>query len=93
MKPSSLLKYCGWGIVDSPSERPRQTADLFFYLNQFLLFQGSYVYGHDNHDLLHVIMFQKKSRCPHDQGPYKMQNFTVPFTLRHQGAVVSGQNK
>ena len=43
VKPSSLLKYSGWGIVDSPSEGTRQTADLFFYLNQFLLFQGSYV--------------------------------------------------
>ena len=62
MKPSSVLKYSGWGIVDSPSESPRQTADFFFYLNQFLLFQGSYVYGHNNHGLLqlHVIMFQKK---------------------------------
>ena len=60
MKPSSVLKYSGWGIVDSPPESPRQTADFFFfYLNQFLLFQGSYVYGHNNHGLLqlHVIMF------------------------------------
>ena len=79
MKPSSVLKYSGWGIVDSPSESPRQTADFFSYLKQCLLFQGSYVYGHNNHGLLqlHVIMFQK-SRCLHDQGPYKMQNFTVP---------------
>ena len=30
MKPSSVLKYSGWGIVDSPSESPRQTADFFF---------------------------------------------------------------
>ena len=30
MKPSSVLKYSGWGIVDSPSESPWQTADFFF---------------------------------------------------------------
>ena len=34
----------------------------FFYLNQFLLFQGSYAYGNYDHDLLqlHVIMCSKK---------------------------------
>ena len=60
VKPPSLLKYSGWSIADSLSERPRQIADFVLYLNQFLLFQGSYVYGQDNHDLLHVIMFKKK---------------------------------
>ena len=30
MKPSSVLKCSGWGIVDSPSEGPRQTADFLF---------------------------------------------------------------
>ena len=29
MKPSSVIKYSGWGIVESPSESPRQTADFF----------------------------------------------------------------
>ena len=42
VNPSSLLKCSGRGKVDSPAESPRQTADFFFfYLNQFLLFQGS----------------------------------------------------
>ena len=43
VKPSSLLKYSGWGIVDSPSKRPRRTAVFVFYLNEFLPFQVSYV--------------------------------------------------
>ena len=55
MKPSSVLKYNGWGIVDSPSESPRQAADIFFYLKH-LLFQGSYVYGHNNYGLLQLHM-------------------------------------
>ena len=50
MKPSSVLKYSGWGIVDSPSESPRQTADFFLISEPVsILFQGSYVYGHNNH--------------------------------------------
>ena len=83
MKPSSVLKYSGWGVVDSPSESPRQTADFFFYLNQFLLFQGSYVYGHNNHGFLqlHVIIFKKKVGVFMTRDPTKCKILLSPDAL------------
>ena len=81
MKPSSLLNYSGWDIVDSPSVSPRQTQDLFlFYLNQLLLFQGLYLYGYNNHDLLQlpVTMCQNKGGVLMTRDPTKCKLLLSP---------------
>ena len=86
VKPSSVLKYSGWGIVDSPSESLRQTAVFFlFFFSIWISFYSFKAHMYMATIIMvccscNVIMFQI-CRFLHDQGPYKMQNIIVPWCL------------